>query len=443
MNIIEILKQSKSYGNCYFYFILVFLFNLVVVGPLASYLGADIFLWLGRSLYCLLFIAFLVPNLHIALNNRLFFLITAMGILIVFCFILTPSVALQKVAFKDYIIPLITLFSVLYIKIDENKAKNIYQFVRWISLIQLPFIIQQFFFQAHSSTVRVVDWDLISGTFGFNSNGGGGNSAGFVLFQMFVLTLIFIKYKKQVLERIDYIALICIFITILMAETKIFIILFLLMIFSVYSLRQLFRISTLSKVLPLGILVVALMLNFYKSNTFDTSEGQTTSDYVEKVYNDYFEKKVINYETGEVGRSMAIIYWIEEQHTNGWPIESYIGYGLTTSKYSNSHLVEAESFGSYINFASSQLSIYLWDIGIIGVLLFYSIILLFLTRTVLLLRITVSPYLYYLRTAALFAFFASLIYPLYSTTLHSSSISQIIYLISFMSIFTSLKAKCE
>ena len=216
-----------------------------------------------------------------------------MGILIVFCFILTPSVALQKVAFKDYLIPLITLFSVLYIKIDENKAKNIYQFVRWISLIQLPFIIQQFFFQAHSSTVRVVDWDLISGTFGFNSNGGGGNSAGFVLFQMFVLTLIFIKYKKQVLERIDYIALICIFITILMAETKIFIILFLLMIFSVYSLRQLFRISTLSKVLPLGILVVALMLNFYKSNTFDTSEGQTTSDYVEKVYNDYFEKKVI------------------------------------------------------------------------------------------------------------------------------------------------------
>jgi len=443
MSILTVLKDTRSYGACFFCFALVFLFNLIFAGPLSSYLGSDLFSWLGRALYLVIFIIFLTTNLKLAISNKYCLLLAGLVVLVIFSFILTPGLSLKKVAFKDYVIPLIALFSTLYIRLDELKAKNIYQLLIWVSILQFPFVLQQYFFEAHSSSIRLVDWDLITGTFGFNSTGGGGNSAGFVLFQMFVLTMVFVKFRHERLERIEYIAVLFIFLTILLAETKIFIFLFLVMILSAYSMKELTNLSTLGKIIPAFLLIGALFINLYQTNTTDTTDVQTSTDYIAKIYSDYFEKQVIDYETGEVGRTMSVIYWIEEQSTRGWPIESYIGYGLTTSKLSNGYLSEAETFGSYINFASTQLTIYLWDIGIFGTFIYYSLVIFFITRTILLLHVTHSEYLFYLRSAALFAFFSSIIYTVYSATLHSSAISQVIYLISFMSIVSMKKDSAQ
>lgn len=365
-----LVKDTIGLYSGYKLFGFILFLNLVVVGVGASYLNIKPFYWLGSfSLLLAALILALQSGVRIKKGN-LGFVIFPIWVFLVFLFG-TNSLDLKIVAFKDYIIPSVVFFILAIIQVGKFNELAFYRQVRAISLVQLPFVLQQYFIQARSGvTDRGLDWDVISGTFGFNPNGGGGNSSTFVLFQMMVLVLITTRIKKRNYEFLDMLAVAAIAITLLLAETKVIVVLAAIALISVSKLKDLKSLKYLLTAVSVFFVVSITFLTVYQSKSFDgVDSGTSTEEYFEKVFTSYFENEVIDFETGEVGRTEALSIWVDDVYLDKGISDIYLGYGLTSSKYSNATVYNSVAYGTYINFASNQLATYLWDTGLVGVFL--------------------------------------------------------------------------
>lgn len=432
MTLYQNIRNAFNFESSYCALILIFIFNLVFVGPISSYFDLTFFYWIGRGLFLAYFIFFFASKLNNLLSHRLLFLVVFIFFLINLYLFIRTDFSLYKTAFKDYYIPVISLICLLFVKIDERKSNSFYYIILTIALLQFPFILQQFFIESHNSNAsRSVDWDLISGTFGFNPGGGGGNSAGLILFLSYFIVLVIDRIRREISTPLDYIALFTSFISILLAETKIFVIFIFIIVLSVFKIREFFNVKRLIFVpVILGGLLLGLV-SIYSSNTTQVNgDSLSVAEYAEKIYFDYFETEVIDFTTGEVGRIASVSIWYKEQVNRGWPIESYFGYGLTTSKISNNGIPDSESFGSYINFASTQATTYLWDIGVIGLLIFYGLLLYLLFSNIFTNDSTPINNMY--RAGSRFILLSFMIFPFYSLSGHSSTATHCVILLAIM-----------
>lgn len=429
----EFLKLKYWRDVAFILFIFTISFNLILAGPISSYFDAKVFLWIGSFLFLMCFFLSVKKVIIELVSSRKNVIILMMFFLILLLFILTPGAELKKTAFKDYIIMSLALLFVLSIHVDEDKARLMFSLVMVVSIIQFPFVLQQYFFESRQSlSMREFDWDLISGTFGFNPSGGGGNSAGFILFQVFYVVIAIKKWKIIGLNNIEKLAFLLAVLSFFMVEAKVIMVLVIFVALSTYRVRELLNPLRLVVISGLVLSFILLILVSYNSNSSGSNGEITIEEYVTKTYEDYFEKDVIDIETGEVSRISALKIWYKVQDDEGWLIESYIGNGLTSSKISNSHVNESIANGSLINFASTQLATYLWEIGIVGVLIFYISIFSLVVLSFIKESDSESKYLSFMHAGSKFVFLSCLLFPVYSSTLHSSVSSQVVVLIAIM-----------
>jgi len=432
------LKEVFQQGHLFVYFTVALWLNLVVVGPLYSYLGVKPLLWFGRSFLALGFFVFFPVLIKDSLNRASYLVAVFLVFCIFIAFFYTPGIDLKITAFKDYILSAISILFVLFLKVDEKKSELIIKSLTVIVIFQFPFVLQQYFVEARSSSVREFDWDLIVGTFGFNPEGGGGNSAGFILFLCFYMVVAFAKSRQIKLNSLEKVAASSALVMSFMAETKIFVILVFFAVFCIYKSREFLNpIKLVIGFSAASVLSVALLYSY--SSEKNSNDGVGISEYVNKLYEDYFLNEVANFETGEVGRITAMKIWYSYHHNRYWPVESYIGWGLTSSKSSNSGVPDAVSNGSLISFASTQAATYLWDLGIVGFLIFYLVVVLLIFKRFNTIYIPELPCFSALLNASKFIFISCLIYPFYSQTLHSSTTSQMLVLVALMCTFSLRK----
>jgi hypothetical protein len=399
----------------------VLFFNLIISGVFASYMNIPQVYWI-TLVALLLFLFFKGDRLNFVSG-------VVWAIYIAFSwFFLTDTLSLKFVAIKDYIIPVVIILLVPRINFNEEQLRFLLKFFQCLIFFQIPFLLHQRFIVAYQSDKRVFDWDLITGTFGFNPSGGGGNSAGLLLFVCYIGIMTIEKIRLYVSNKSDYMALItCVFI-VFMIEAKIVVVLLFFVFFALFRKEDIVDLKTILKYLLIAVIFLTALLNNYNdSYSSGTKEGRDLDEYITDMYESYTSEYVINYETSEVGRSASFMLWYEGNIDGGVNYKTLIGHGLTSSKYTNSNNVEAASFGSYINFASTQMSIYLWDVGVVGclILMCYMFSLLFGACMVK----PSGGYGRIFRTGRVFLALSFCLYPFYTNIMHINSIAFTLFVV--------------
>ncbi|EPJ45707.1 MAG: hypothetical protein OFPII_25710 [Osedax symbiont Rs1] len=411
---------------------LFFFINFVLIGVVGSHLAISQIYWLG-SVSLILYSSYLVfvGNYRFKKRHLSFFLFPIY--IVCSSVFFTEGLELKIIAVKDYIIPSLSFFILSSCLFKNISERSIYIQFRAIAIIQFPFVLWQYYFTARSNiTARELDWDVISGTFGFNPEGGGGNSPTFVAFQFLVLTMILKKLRLSGFNRLDFITIVTILITVAIAEAKVLALLAVFVLISVSKATDLFNVKFITSSLIILLLTLFGGVLSYQNKSFSGEDsGLTTNQYLTKLADDYLDTEVINFETGEVGRIDAVRLWISDVYYAGDNANTLLGHGLTSSKYSNNHITEAVSYGTYINFASNQLTIYLWDVGLVGVLLCVFFLMRFIFSSFFNIRET-SDDLQILAAGSRFIALCLLVYPVYSNVFHSSSAAQALLLIGFI-----------
>ena len=411
---------------------LVLISNFVVIGVIASYFNIPELYWLGFIVPLALFFE---KNNYLKTANKSTFLISVWFIYLILNWLfLTTGAQLKIVALKDYIIPTFSLLIVSKLKFDDKQLDSIYKILRIIVLIQPPLILHQFFFLARNSSARSFDWDLISGSFGFNPDGGGGNSGGLLLLLSFYLVISISRIKSGIKQNLDYIAIIACLLSFFLMETKVIILLIFLMTVSLIDKKKIINPLYSIKYLFASIFLIASILMVYNANfSVGEKEGRNINEYIEDIKDSYFEESFLNFETGEITRQASVKIWIEKNITD-INFGSFFGYGLTSSKFSNADKYEALIYGSRLNIANTQITTYLWDTGLFGIFILALII---RRRFRYFYRLTTSfSNIEAFRRGALFLSLSFLIYPYYSNTLHQNPASFTIFIL-----FTAMNFK--
>lgn len=409
----------------------VYIFNFIVIGVFASLFNIPQLYWLGvMTPFLLLFTT--VNNIQLVIKRDAVWLFVWFVYLFVFCFLFNTPISLKMVAVKDYILPTLSLLALASIGFGRRQLEYFYRIIRLLLFIQFPFLFYQFLFLARNVGDRAFDWDLMTGTFGFNSEGGGGNSAGLLLFLCYFIVLCVSRIRNSQHQTLDYLALICGSLCLFLIETKIVFLLVFLILLHVSRKNDWIRpVRLISTSILVAALLYLLLTIYSKVYVGENSSISSVSDYIEQLTGEYVDTEVIDYETGEVSRQAAMDIWIGEKYEYGIDLETLIGVGLTSSKAGNYHIIDAVSYGSLINFASTQVTTYLWDVGVIGVVI---LCVLYIVTYIKLLRYIsrVSPLEESFVRASLFVITALFIYPFYSLSLHLNSINLLVVGMPFL-----------
>ena len=411
----------------------IFFVNIILTGLAASYLAVKQMYWVASILLLLLFFS-KKRVLKFAFNSQVVLLSFIFYLAINWLFI-TQNVELKTIAVKDYLIPTAVALFATQIYLSASNYQYFYRCLRGLVFVQLPFVILQFFITARNSPLREFDWDMISGTFGFNAAGGGGNSSGLLIFLCYFCCLAIKKMKLIGATKMDYLAVGTSLMCVSMMETKVAIMLIPLIILSSSSKKELVNPIVIFKYSVLLLVIFAGLLINYNSN-FSTGarEGRTLIEYVGDINESYFKEDVINYDTGEVSRQLGNRIWLTHNiDRDGITFNTLFGYGLTSSKISPARDIAAINIPTNVNFASTQTTIYLWDIGIVGVFILFAFM---MVKGYEIFRIKAkTPYEAIFRSGALFLIPSFLLFSIYSTTTHVNPITFTVFLFLLMTNF--------
>lgn len=407
---------------------LVVLFNFILLGVLASYLNIPQLYWLGALSPVLLLTS--VAARSSVLSVDVFPLWLWLAYLVCSWLFWTDGVQLKMVAIKDYLIPTVSLFMVSRLRLSEIQLEGFYKLLRLVVFCQPVFLLHQFFVLARNSDKRMFDWDMIVGTFGFNPDGGGGNSAGLLLFVCFFLVVAVSRVRSGIVQRLDYLAMALCLMSIFMMEAKVVIVLAFFVLISISRKEDWFNPALVGRVALFLVVLGGALLVSYNAN-FSTGDkaGRGLDEYLIEMQEGYFNEDVISYETGEVSRQASIDIWLESNFSSGVTESTAFGYGLTSSKYSNSREVEAISYASFINFASTQVSTYLWDVGFFSL---FFIALIFFVRLKVLVGGGGGLNVVAFRRGFCFLILSAFLYFFYSNTLHVNAISFFLIALAFI-----------
>jgi hypothetical protein len=421
-------------------FSVVLLFNFIFLGVIASYFNLSQLYWFGALLPLILVLSY---SARLSLfRTELVFLWIWFAYLFINWLVITNGLELKMIAIKDYLIPTITLFFLSRLSLKEEQLNGLYSLMRLIIFFQPVFLLHQFYFLAHQSERRLFDWDLISGTFGFNPDGGGGNSSGLLLYLCFYSVIAISRIRFGLKNKLDIFGLIICLFSIFMMEAKFVIVLLFFIVLSLARKKDLLSVTWLVKVISLSMIILGALLISYNANfSTGTKEGRALGEYITDTTESYFEEDVINFETGEVSRQAGIKIWVIKKWSEKFDFNTVFGFGLTSSKFSNSENYDAVAFGSYINFASTQAVVYFWDVGIFGVIIVF-ILLTMLLRKLLTAKVD-NVHKESFRRGGIFLCLSAYVFPFYSSTLHINVISFTLFSMIFIVIGSLYSSSME
>jgi hypothetical protein len=261
------------------------------------------------------------------------------------------------------------LFGLVLLNWKPESLDRIPRFFFWLAVLQLPFVLHQFFYLApareHLWVYGVVPLDVVAGTFGAAMEGGGKNS-GLGAFLVITLGLILQMWKDKVASLSKLVvALPFIMIPLLLNESKISVFL-MLMVFVLIFRDDIFHNPVRFLLASLFLLMLSYSLLFAYAETY--GHGKITP--IESI------EKAIDRNVGHAGhgslqlnRVTVLSHWASEHFPKDIP-GALIGHGLGASHESTegvldvSNLTKSRYHGKGIGLTG--ISALLWDTGIFG-----------------------------------------------------------------------------
>lgn len=360
--------------------------TLVFCGIVQYFTGILAILWLPVVLAMLMTALLLIQQRAepLGLDVKEIILVIAYLIFLLMATISTlmqGGVTVTIVGFKNEIAMSLVMFCLLLGFCRESQIYRVIRSFYWIFYLQIPLVFYQVVVvlpQRVAMRGEDEKWDSVVGTFGGDPM-GGGNTA---LMGLFCLLIMMMKVSelKHGLTTVRSAALHIVtgFALCILGEVKFVILLspFLLALVwcmpgYVRGIRQV-NLKTLLLILlaMLGLIAIAItVLAAGYSSAFGGDAGKSSLDIFIDSLGYIFDTHYIMPKTGELGRLTTVFFWAE--NSDLWGISSVLfGYGLNSTNSGS-----AVSPG-YLNLIfrlildSTSLSMLLWEVGIIGTLLF-------------------------------------------------------------------------
>lgn len=261
--------------------------------------------------------------------------------------------------------------------LDPKQLRQTLLMVLAIVVLQAPFTVQQHFV----AFGQTGNWDAVVGSFGGNPDGGGGGSGEMVMFLCFGLAYAASLWKVgEIRASTALLVVLAAIVATMLAETKAFFV-FAPAALGVVMLSDLRRRPGLTLLMfSLTAALLAGTFLFYKSQYFDDTQAAhrdaTVGEYLDyAVSADSKTTQMINAHTGEVSRLGAPLVWFREAGIGG-PHGWVVGYGPRASNVSGLTGPGEAARHFAFNLTTSTITTVLWDLGVLGLILFASLIVL-------------------------------------------------------------------
>lgn len=281
-------------------------------------------------------------------------------------------------ASRYYLLMWPLMLVIMFGLIPEKMIMQLWKALMIVATLQFPMAIYQYFFVVPGSA-RTSPWDAVIGTFHGAIEGGGDSAAMAIMLLIAMLTAIAL-WREGKLNGLQM-TLVVLFglFTLGLAEVKAAVML-LPVVIGLYYRKELLKRPVEFIVAMIGaVLLVGALFAFYEklhygdvsTHTFKKNQVASTYDRVMRA----LDPETETYDGRELGRVNLLLNWWNINIGSGDLQHSLFGYGMGTtyeSRIGTGELVDR--FPYKINTSSSL--ILLWEIGILGHLVFLSILLL-------------------------------------------------------------------
>lgn len=239
----------------------------------------------------------------------------------------------------------------------------------WIALIQLPFVLHQFFFLVPARMGAGISSaeDVISGTFGAELYGGGNNSL-LAVFQFITIGLVLSMWRQKILSPwLAFPGMLLLGFPVFLNEAKIAIIYALSMFLVVYwddVYRRPLRFIMASIFL---FLFIFLFIYFYAQIAVTMGKAHTFEQYLDHLVEQNLYR---GYGPYVLNRLTALTFWFKEHFTQDiW--HAVVGHGLGQTQEGAVLFDISNTLGAHrylgMGIGLTSLSALLWEVGLLGV----------------------------------------------------------------------------
>lgn len=362
------------------------IFVFVVVGP-ARYFGQlSQILWVPFGIGLLLYFKLVTMGgrREVAHTRRvvplrlLVSLFLTLGVISIV--VNTPS-PLQVVAGGKNLVAMWSIFFLLALgALNIPSIGKVWRFLALVAVFQVPLVLYQYWVIAPSRRVFGgtigAKWDSIVGSFGGDPLGGGA-SGSMALFLMIVLTYAVAMYRRGLLGfRWLMLLAVATLGCIGLAEVKVVVVLIPIAVTVLFwaALRRrpalAFTLLIVGAGSVIGVPAAYERLHYAAGGRPQVGPVEVLEDAIER----NADQQRINFRTGEMARMAALAFWWQE---NGWvdPVRTLVGHGPGASR-SRSVLGAGDVAAKYpFNIARSAATQLLWEVGLVGLVLFTLILL--------------------------------------------------------------------
>lgn len=266
---------------------------------------------------------------------------------------------------KDYLWYYSLFFFLLLTQVDMTVFDRLFRYIPIFMLAQLPFVAYQVLFVVPKRTAGV-KWDSVVGMFGGDPNGGGasGMMAYFMVFGFLGVIELFqrklISFRSVIFIAISMLAAIG------FAEVKVAFILLPLMGIYLYwdvlfKRPVLFMGATLLLIVVLWAGAYAYFKQFGENNS-----QRDLGSYIERTVELTVDPKIINYETGEIGRVAALVFWWQEASKIDVG-RTFFGFGVGAVKTGKTMVGQiAARYYPLYRPGRNSIAVLLWEVGVVG-----------------------------------------------------------------------------
>ncbi len=292
--------------------------------------------------------------------------------------------------FKRYFQMYGLMFALALLTFKPEDYKRWFKLMLIIALAQLPFALYERFVlvswrSGSGSIVGAEDTDVVAGTLGANLEGGSSN-AEMAAFLIMTMAFLIGRWKGGMVEksRTAWLCLLCL-LPLGLGETKIVILL--LPLVWLIMMREDFKNKSSRFLLQfLGLLIVTSSFGLiYIGLNKSTATDVLTQSLSYNVGTQGYGNVILN-------RTTAISFWWANHNWND-TLELLLGHGLGSSYFNPSNPVAGHIGVQYIGYGIdlTTVSSLLWDTGVLGLLLFFTVFIIAWMSAGRLRKISCSP----------------------------------------------------
>ncbi|WP_434666709.1 capsular biosynthesis protein [Klebsiella sp. B345] len=363
--------------------------TIVFCGTVQYFTGIAAVLWLPFFMVLIMVVLLLMQShpqpLMLSTREKV-----VLALYLTFIFLSLASTVLQSgivttiVGFKNELALSLVMFCMLLGMFRESQLHRLTQLFYWLFYVQFPIAIYQVLFVVPKRVaIRGEDekWDSVVGTFGGDPM-GGGNTAAMGMFCLLIMLLKVSEFKHGICSfKSMVIHIVLAFVLCVIGEVKFVILLSPFLLALLWIMPG--YVSGVSKVSLRSLLIIAVgmvvlifaAITILAANYSSAFGGDPTKSALSVFIDSLGYIFDTNYimDTGELGRFTTLFFWMQHNELFG-PGGMLFGYGLNATNSGST--VSPGYIGAWFHLIldSTALSMLLWEVGIIGVVLFIAMI---------------------------------------------------------------------